>query len=72
MQSREYRLVVEGELGPRAAQAFEGMTVSSACGTTVLVGRVRDQAELQGYLGRIADLGLTLISAAAVDEVADR
>ena len=72
MESRDYRLVVEGELGGRAASVFEGMTVTRAGGTTTLVGPVRDQAELQGYLGRITDLGLTLISATAVNEVADR
>ncbi len=72
MPSRQYRLVVEGELGARAAHAFHGMTVSRASGTTVLVGVVRDQAELQGHIGRIADMGLTLISATAVEEGADR
>ena len=41
-------------------------------GKTVLVGDVRDQAELQGLLQRLADFGLTLLSATAVDEAAPR
>jgi hypothetical protein len=38
----------------------------------VLVGLVRDQAELQGLLQRVADLGLTLLSATAIDEATKR
>ena len=34
----------------------------------MLVGVVRDQAELHGILQRISDLGLTLLSARAMDE----
>jgi hypothetical protein len=68
MPSRQYRLVVEGELSDRVGLALEGMTLSREGGNTVLVGRVRDQAELQGYLQRLSDFGLTLLSATAVDE----
>jgi len=71
MGSRAYRLTLEGELSDRAARAFEGMTLTRENGTTVLRGRVRDQAELQGLLQRVADLGLTLLSATALDD-ADR
>jgi hypothetical protein len=65
---REYRLVVEGELSDRSGRAFEGMTLVREKGNTVLVGPVRDQAQLQGLLQRVSDLGLTLLSATAVDE----
>lgn len=68
MLAREYCLVVEGELGDRVADAFEGMTVRHESGQTILVGPVRDQAELQGMLQRVSNLGLTLLSASAVDE----
>jgi hypothetical protein len=44
------------------------MTLTRAHGKTVLVGFVRDQAELHGILQRIFDLGLTLLSASTVDE----
>jgi hypothetical protein len=68
MAVRGYRLVVAGELSDRAAVAFRGMTLSRESGNTVLVGAVRDQAELQGLLQRVSDLGLTLLSAVALDE----
>jgi len=71
MRSREYRLIVEGELSQRAARAFEGMTLTHDQGNTVLVGRVRDQAQLQGLLQRVSDLGLTLLSATAIDQNPD-
>lgn len=57
-----YRLVVEGELGPRCTSAFEGMQVEYRDGNTVLVGDVTDQAHLQGLLDRVARLGLKLVS----------
>lgn len=57
-----YRLVVEGELGPRYSKAFEGMRVESGAGTTSIVGTVEDQAHLQGLLERVARLGLKLVS----------
>jgi hypothetical protein len=57
-----YRLVVEGELGPRYASAFEGMHVEHCDGNTALEGEVADQAHLQGLLDRIGRLGLTLVS----------
>jgi hypothetical protein len=68
MASREYRLVVEGELSDRVRSAFAGMSLTREHGNTVLCGTVRDQAELQGLLRRVSDLGLTLLSAIAVDE----
>jgi hypothetical protein len=70
MAGREYRLVVEGELSDRVQSAFEGMSLTRERGNTVLCGPVRDQAELQGILRRVSDLGLTLLSANAMDESA--
>jgi len=72
MAERTYRLTVEGELSDHASHAFEGMTLSRRDGTTVLVGRVRDQAHLQGLLQRVSDFGLTLLDATAIDDEADR
>lgn len=65
---REYRLTVEGELSDRMCPAFEGMTLTREHGNTVLAGRVRDQSALHGLLQRVSDLGLTLLSAVAVEE----
>jgi hypothetical protein len=44
------------------------MTLERNDGNTILVGLMRDQAELQGVLTRISDLGLTLLSASTIDE----
>ena len=68
MGVREYELVVDGELSDDAAPAFDGLRLERRNGTTALVGRIRDQAELQGFLTRISDLGLTLLSATTIDE----
>ena len=65
------RLSVDGELSDRVGGAFAGLTLTRDGGTTVLAGRVRDQAELQGIMQRISDLGLTLLSATAVDPRAE-
>jgi hypothetical protein len=59
---RCYRIVVDGELGPRYAAAFDGMEICAAHGETEITGPVVDQSQLHGLLGRIADLGLTLQS----------
>lgn len=67
MTHRDYRLVVEGELGPLATRAFNGMDVAPKCGNTVISGPVRDQSELHALLQRVGDLGLTLLSVVAVD-----
>jgi hypothetical protein len=64
---REYSLVVEGELSDELGDSFAGMTLTRKTGKTVLVGQVRDQAELHGLLQRISNLGLTLLSASAID-----
>ena len=67
MPSREYRLVVQGELERHSmAVAFDGMALKREDGSTVLTGPVRDQAELQGFLQRVSDLGLTLLEVKAV------
>ncbi len=72
MASREYRLVVKGELSDRMQLAFEGMSLTRGDGTTTLTGTIRDQAELQGVLQRITDLGLTLLDLTAIDDAALR
>jgi hypothetical protein len=46
--------------------AFEGMTLTRSEGNTALTGNVRDQAQLQGLLQRVSNLGLTLLQARAV------
>jgi hypothetical protein len=63
-----YRVVVEGELGPRYAAAFEGMRMECAERKTAIVGTITDQAHLHGLLEIIAGLGLTLVSVEPEDD----
>ena len=62
MSPPRYRIVVEGELGPRYASAFDGMTLRAHDGETDITGPIIDQSHLHGLLERIASLGLTLHS----------
>jgi hypothetical protein len=64
---RNYRLIVQGELSDRLTVAFGGMSLTRCEGNTALTGRLRDQAELQGLLQRVFDLGLTLLEATAIE-----
>ena len=68
MPPQVYRLVVNGELGPRYASAFEGMTVSTSGGKTEITGAIIDQSHLQGLLERVSGLGLTLYSVTPLDD----
>ena len=67
MSATRYRLVVVGELGPRYASAFDGMTVRAHDGRTDITGPVIDQSHLQGLIARIASLGLTLHSLTPIE-----
>ena len=67
MATRTYRLTVEGELGDQMSSAFPGMALTHGNGTTTLTGELRDQAELQGALQRVSDLGLTLLETKVVE-----
>jgi hypothetical protein len=58
MSPHRYRIVIVGELRPRYASAFDGMTVSARNGTTEITGPIIDPSHLQGLLDRIAGLGL--------------
>ena len=62
MSPHRYRIVIEGELGPRYASAFDGMTLRAHDGETEISGPIIDPSHLQGLLERIAGLGLTLHS----------
>jgi hypothetical protein len=62
MSHERYCLVVNGELGPRYASAFDGLTIRAHDGQTDITGAIIDQSHLQGLIERIASLGLTLHS----------
>jgi hypothetical protein len=57
-----YRIVIKDELGPAYARAFDGMTIETGDGKTVIAGPITDQAQLQGILGRLSSLNLVLLS----------
>ncbi len=67
MSAHNYRVVVEGELGPRCESAFDGMTVSAHDGRTEISGPIVDASHLHGLLERIAGLGLTVHSLTPLD-----
>ena len=58
-----YEIRIEGHLGNRWSDWFEGLTIhNDPDGQTILSGQLLDQAALFGVLARIHDLNLTLIS----------
>jgi hypothetical protein len=67
-RSPSYRLVVRGELDSRFAYLFEGLQMERVTGTTVLTGPVRDRAQLHGFIERIEELGLELVSVQQIGE----
>lgn len=63
-----YRLEVQGQLGDLTGHSFPRMRIRYKQGNTLLVGPVRDQAELTGLLQRFSDLGLNLVSVTSLDD----
>jgi hypothetical protein len=58
-----YELRVGGHLDQHWSTWFDGFTLTHEDdGTSTLRGVVRDQSELHGLLGKVRDLGVTLIS----------
>ena len=82
-----YQIVVQGYLDKNRADWFDGMSIdpqvdAAGSGVTKLTGEVVDQAALHGYLRKLYDLGLSLLSiqrvepdqpdAADVEQMCDR
>jgi hypothetical protein len=68
-----YRIVVKGELGPDWSDRLGGLAVTRTEQTgnsphTVLVGRIRDQAELNGVLETLYSLHLPILRVEQVEE----
>jgi hypothetical protein len=67
MASYEILVRVQGELGPTWSAMFANLRVEPQPDrTTLLRGRVPDQAALHGLLGAIRDLGLAIVTAETV------
>jgi hypothetical protein len=62
-----YRIVIRGRLSERFESAFDGMTLEHGPNRTVLVGDVRDQAQLYGLLGRLQEFGIELLAVESAD-----
>lgn len=63
-----YEIHLQGRLHPRWSTLLEGMSMTSGPdGTTILRGRLRDQAALHGLLAKLRDIGLPLLSIAQAD-----
>jgi hypothetical protein len=57
-----YRIVLRGRLSESFATAFEGMALEPGPNQTVLIGEIRDQAQLYGLLDRLRDFGIELVA----------
>lgn len=58
-----YEIRIQGHLGHRWADWFEGLAITlEDNGITLLTGPVVDQAALHGLLRKVRDLGMPLIS----------
>ncbi|MEO5983288.1 MAG: hypothetical protein ABIQ13_13335 [Pedococcus sp.] len=63
-----YELRVDRHLDLHWSPWLGGLTLThDDDGTTTLRGAVADQAELHGILTKVRDLGVTIISVAAID-----
>ena len=62
MATSRYRIILRGRLNKRFESAVDGMALEPGPNQTVLVGDVRDQAQLYGLLDRLRDFGIELIA----------
>ena len=59
----QYHIRIRGHLDPAWSDWFDDLAITQASdGTTALTGVLVDQAALYGLLGRLRDLGATLLS----------
>ena len=62
---------VSGHLNIDWSEWLQGFSVThSGQGETILVGPVRDQADLYGFIAKLRDLGVNLISVNLLGETA--
>jgi hypothetical protein len=61
-----YEVRLQGRLDARWSAHFDGMTLTTGDGITLLAGAVGDQAALHGLLHQLRDIGLPLVSVTRV------
>ena len=67
-QPMVYQIRIKGHLDRRWTHWFEGLTITlEEDGDTLLTGPVVDQAALHGYLKKVRDLGMPLLSVNSVE-----
>jgi hypothetical protein len=66
--STRYRIMVRGEMTEPPTAPVEDMSVELVEGNSVLTGDIVDQAQLQGALKALTDLGYDLVSVNPVNE----
>jgi hypothetical protein len=57
-----YGIVIRGSIGQPLVGPLEGMSVEAAGEESVLIGDIVDQAQLQGVIGWLSDLGIEIVS----------
>jgi hypothetical protein len=63
-----YEIRIKGHLDDKWADWFEGLTITlQDNGDTLLTGPVVDQAALHGWLKKVRDLGMPLLSVIRVE-----
>ena len=63
-----YEIRLKGHLDARWAAWFDGLSLThEGDGTTVIHGRIVDQAALHGVLRKVRDVGVPLISVSRVE-----
>lgn len=63
-----YVIRIKGHLDDKWADWFEGLTITlEEDGDTLLTGPVEDQAALHGWLKKVRDLGIPLVSVNRVE-----
>jgi hypothetical protein len=68
-----YRIVVQGALSPDWSDRLAGLTITTArpegrSPQTILLGQIRDQAELTGVLDTLYGLHLPILKVEQVEE----
>jgi hypothetical protein len=67
-QSMIYQIRIQGHLDHQWTEWFAGLTITlEEDGTTLLTGKVIDQAALHGLLKKVRDLGIPLLAIKSIE-----